>query len=464
MKYSNCFWINQAFEKEKPNPTPLQKDIDVDVCIVGGGYTGLWTAINLKKEQPEKSIAIIEQKFCGYGASGSNGGCVLTLATKYTSLVKFYGKNEAKRLVKASEKSIQDIKIFCNKHNIECGLKIDGALYIATNYSQVGTMQKTLDALDEEEINSWKKWELEKCYEYAGTKSLSEGFYSPNAGSVQPALLVRGMARVAKEMGIAIYEDTPMEKLIETATPQVKTPKGTVTAKKVVLATGAWMASKFKKFERTMTVVSSDMTITEPCPELLDKIGLKHGGTVCDSRIFVNYYHRTIDDRLMLGKGGNVFAYGCKMLPYYFEKSAYEGQLRDVIQRFLPELKEVKLATSWNGGSDRTKNGFPIFGTFEKNKNILYGYGYSGNGVAQSYLGGKILSSMVLEKNDQWSNTGFVGGTKRKFPPEPFRYYGALMVRNAIRRKEKVEDLEKQPLWIDKQFAKLAKAAGKADK
>ena len=359
---------------------------------------------------------------------------------------------------------MQAIKEFCDDHNIDCGLKIDGALYMSTNRSQVGVMQPILDALDEEEINSWKEWELEKCYNYTGTKSLLEGFYSPNAGSVQPALLVRGMARVAKEMGIEIYEDTPMEKLIETNTPQVKTPNGTVTAKKVVLAINAWIASKFKQFERSMTVVSSDISITEPCPELLEKIGLKHGATVCDSRIFVNYYHTTMDGRLMLGKGGNVFAYGCKMIPYYFEKSGYESQLKRVIDRFFPQLKEVKLEGSWNGGSDRTKTGFPIFGKLNDNPNILYGYGYSGNGVAQSYLGGKILASLVLEKNDEWSNAGFVGGVKGYFPPEPFRYYGALMVRNAIRRKEKAEDLEKNPLWIDKQFAKFAKAAGKADK
>ena len=420
--------------------------------------------MQIKQESPEKSIVIVEQNICGHGASGVNGGCVLTLATKYTTLAKFYGEAEAKRLVQESENAVTEIDKFCKKHKIDCDLRIDGALYMATNQSQVGSMDGVLDALEKSKINSWKQWDLEKCYSFAGTKFLKEGFFSPKAGSVQPALLVRSMARVAREMGIEIYGKTPMKKLIESNTPQVQTPQGKVTAKKVVVAINAWMATKFKKFERSIAVVSSDMAITKPCPELLEEIGLKHGATVCDSRIFVHYYHTTSDGRLMLGKGGNTFAYGSKMIKSFFERSRYEGQLSNAISKFFPKLKEVGLESSWNGGSDRSVSGFPFFGNLNKHPNIVYGFGYSGNGVAQSYLGGKILTSLVLEKNDEWSKCGFVGGPRGYFPPEPIRWLGSLMVRNAIRRKELAEDLDKKPNWIDKQLAKFAKAAGKADK
>lgn len=272
------YWYGQALKEEgEPQANPLTEDIKADVCIIGGGYTGLWTAIQLKDREPELDIVIIEQKLCGYGASGCNGGCVLTLSTKYLSLKKFYGKKEAQRLIEASEEAVHKIKDFTEHHNIDCDLRIDGALYIATNESQLGVMDPVLNALDEKKINSWDKMPLDEAKKFAATDEMHEAFYSPSAGSVQPAKLVRGLARVARDKGIKVFEDTPMKEIVESHPPKVITPNGSVTAKKVVVAINAWMASKYKKFERTMAVVSSDMGITEPIPELLDELKLKHG-------------------------------------------------------------------------------------------------------------------------------------------------------------------------------------------
>lgn len=459
------FWFDQALKQEgEPQATPLDQHITADVCIIGGGYTGLWTAFELKEKQPNIDIVIIDKDLCGYGASGCNGGCVLTLATKFLSMSKFYGKKEAKRLVKASEDAVDHIKAFTEKHNIECDLRIDGSQYIATNGAQVGTMDPVMQALDQEGIKSWQRQDLDEAKQFARTDDMQEAFFSDKAGSVQPALLVRGMARVAREMGIRIFEGTPMEKIEETSTPKVITPNGSITANKVVVAINAWMATKFKQFERTIAVVSSDMGVTEPIPELLEEIGLNHGATICDSRIFVHYFHTTSDGRLMLGKGGNTFAYGSKMIPSFFEESAYHDQVKNAITRFYPKLKDVKLEQTWNGGSDRSTTGFPFFGNLNNHPDIHYGFGYSGNGVTQAYLGGKILASLCLNHDDEWSNCGFVGGPRGKFPPEPVRWMGAMMVRNAIRAKEAAEDQEKNPSTYSKFMATFAKGAGKADK
>jgi putative aminophosphonate oxidoreductase len=460
------YWFDKALRLEgEPIATPLSEDIDTDVCIVGGGYTGLWTALMLKEAQPEGKIVVIEQQRCGYGASGSNGGCLLTLATKYLTLKKMYGETEAKRLVKASEDAVSAIAAFCRKHRIDCDLRLDGALYMATNPSQVGCMDSVLHALEGAHLNSWAKLNLEQAKVFAGTQDLHEGMYSKAAGSVQPARLVRGLARVAREMGVVIHEDTPMDSLDEgCAKPKIKTPRGTITAQKVVLATNAWMATQFKQFSRTIAVVSSDMAITEPCPDLLAKIGLSHGATVCDSRIFVHYYHTTSDGRLLFGKGGNTFAYNSQMIPSFFLPSAYRGQLQGAINRFFPEFENVKLQACWNGGSDRSVTGFPFFDRLNGNPNIFYGLGYSGNGVTQAYLGGKILSALVRGVDDVWSRCGFIGGPRGQFPVEPIKWLGSVMVRNAIRKKEADEDAGKIPSLYSTFMARFAKAAGKADK
>mgnify|MGYP003323401743 CR=1 FL=1 len=125
--------------------------------------------------------------------------------------------------------------------------------------------------------------------------------------------------------------------------------------------------------------------------------------------------------------------------------------------------KEAKITSSWNGPSERTKTGFPFFGYHPKNKNISYAFGYSGNGVLTCHVGGEILSSMVLEENNEWTKSNFCKGPIQMFPPEPFRWLGALIIRNAVRRKESAQEKEVDPKWIDKQLAKLAISVGRVD-
>ncbi|MCP4195476.1 MAG: FAD-dependent oxidoreductase [Planctomycetaceae bacterium] len=465
MKPFRPYWFDKALIAEgNPAPESLAEQIDVDVCIIGGGYTGLWTALDLKARNPELTIAILEQKQCGFGASGCNGGCVLTLATKYLSLCRFYGETEAQRLVIASEEAVDQIQQFVKRYNISCDLRIDGSLYVATNPAQVGVSDAVMRALEQADINSWKKLSLEAAKTLAATDGIQEGLFSPKAGSVQPALLVRGMARVAREKGIRIYENSPMNRIEKTDRPRVVTPNGSITCGKLVVAINAWMATQFKQFERSILVVSSDMGITEPIPELLNELNLRHGATICDSRLFVHYLHTTSDGRLMLGKGGNTFAYGSKMIPSFFSPSGHEDQIKQAIERFYPKLKSVQLEQSWNGGSDRSTTGFPFFGNLDGHPNIHYGFGYSGNGVTQSWLGGKILASLCLNANDEWTRCGFVGGPRGYFPAEPIRWVGSLLVRNAIRRKECAEDAGRTPSRFDNCMARFAASAGKTDK
>jgi glycine/D-amino acid oxidase-like deaminating enzyme len=166
----------------------------------------------------------------------------------------------------------------------------------------------------------------------------------------------------------------------------------------------------------------------------------------------------------MLGKGGNTFAFNNNMLPAFDQPSQYQQQLRDALDSFFPTLKDCKIERTWTGPSDRSATGLPFFGFLNDQPNIVYGLGYSGNGVGQTYMGGQILSSLVLELDNDWTRSGLAKGPLGRFPPEPIRWLGAMTVRNAVRRKENTEDAGGKPWWIDKQLAKLANAAGKSDK
>ncbi|TDB04802.1 FAD-dependent oxidoreductase [Halomonas marinisediminis] len=459
------YWIKKALDEEEIlECPPLENDIEADVCIVGGGYTGLWTAIMIKEQSPDVDVVVVEADVCGAGASGRNGGCALTWSAKYFTLEKLFGEEEAVRLVKESEESIYSIGKFCEKYEIDADFLLDGTLYTATNSSQLGANDSVISALESQGVNSFRKLSLSDVKKMSGSDKNIEAWYSPVAATVQPGKLVRGMRKVAIELGVKIFESTPMLKLEEGVPATVVTPSGNVRAEKIVLGINAWMARSFPRFERTIAIVSSDMIITESCPEVLEKIGLTSGVSVLDSRTFVHYYHRTPDGRIMLGKGGNTFSYGGKVSPVFDKPSPYRNYLHKSLVSFFPELSGVEIEASWNGASDRSVTGLPFFGKLNNSSNIFYGFGYSGNGVGPCHMGGQILSSLVLGLDNDWVKSPLARGPLGYFPPEPFRYFGSLMVRNAIRRKEYAEDVERKPKFYDIRLSKLAAAAGKSDK
>lgn len=459
------YWFKQALEIEKPETAkPLQQNIQADVAIVGGGYTGLWTAIMIKQQSPEKQVVVIEKGLCGSGASGANGGCMLTWSTKFPTLKRLFGEEHAAWLVKESEQAVLEIDGFCQQHKIDAQLSLKGVYYTATNKAQMGGMQPVVDELKRLGVNSWRRCQLEELRVNAGSPRNVEGFHSPVAASVQPALLARGLRRVAIELGIEVYENTPMSRLDYGQLATVSTPKGSIQAKQVVLALNAWMVEQFKQFKNSIVVVSSDMVITKPVGDALSHSDWQTGSSVLDSRIFVHYYRDTPDGRLMLGKGGNQFSFNNHVDAMFNKPTRYQDLLRKSFDKLFPCLKGTEFDYSWTGGSDRSATGFPFFGQLDNQSNVFYGFGYSGNGVAQTRMGGKILSSLVLGLENEWTKSGLAKGPLGHFPPEPFRWTGAMMVRNAVRRKEEAEDNDKTPFIWDKWLAKLAGPAGKADK
>lgn len=205
------FWLQQALDSEQDALCPpLQGDARCDVCIVGGGYTGLWTALMLKEAAPALDVMLIEADICGAGASGRNGGCALSWSAKYFTLERLFGTAEAVRLVRESERSIAAIGAFCAANGIDCDYRLDGTLYTATNQAQVGATDAVIAALAQQGINSFERLPLEAVQRLAGSARHLEGWFSPAAATVQPGRLVRGLRRVALQRGVRIHEGTAM--------------------------------------------------------------------------------------------------------------------------------------------------------------------------------------------------------------------------------------------------------------
>jgi len=204
-------WLNEALAIEGQEESPrLEGDERADVCIVGGGYTGLWTAIRLKEIEPSLDVAIVEADICGGGASGRNGGFVLSWWSKYTSLTKLCGPDEALRLAQASANAVHEIGEFCTTNGIDARFHEDGYLWAATNKSQLGSWQDAIGELDRKSLHPFTELTQQELLARTGSPDHLGGVLEASGAIVQPALLARGLRRVAMGKGVRIFERSPM--------------------------------------------------------------------------------------------------------------------------------------------------------------------------------------------------------------------------------------------------------------
>ena len=456
------FWFDNAMQEEAyALPLSLPTKHHCDVCIIGGGFTGLWTAIKLKQQQANLKVTIIEKGFCGQGASGRNGGAMLTWSTKLPSLSKLVGLEKALFLVKESESAVHQIAEFVRQHGIDCDCRIDGCYYTASNEAQKHLLDPAIKMLEDNNLNAWQHCNTQTLIN-TGSAANIRGHYSPHGGSIQPAKLVRGLKQVAESLGVTIIEQCLYKAHSGHSPLNVETSQGNICANHLVFAVNAWLPTLKPQFQRNIVLVSSDMAITKPMPETLKHLSLNHGAAIIDSRIFVNYYRTTTDGRLMLGKGGNYFSFANRMSDKFEQPSRYQTLLNNSLSRFFPE-HNFEIDRTWTGPSDRSVTGFPFFGHLNNQANVIYAGGYSGNGVVQSFLGANILSALILKNAPVWQRCGLVNQALDNFVVDPFRTVGAYLIRNAIRRKERAEDNNTQVNPIDTYLASLIGSAGKVD-
>lgn len=288
-----------------------------------------------------------------------------------------------------------------------------------------------------------------------GSDRFLAGIHTPHAATLNPGKLVRGLRRVVLEHGVRVYENSPMTALDRSVTPRVRTAGGSITAGRVVLTMNAWMA-RFPELRPAILVIASDDAMTPPIPDLLERAGYRNGPLMNDSQIFVTGFRLTADGRLGPGITGGIIGFGGLGDARFEGPSVREAEIRDCVRRGLPKLADVPFVASWYGPIDRTRTGLPLFGALPSCPQVLYGYGFSGNGVCTTPLAGRILASLALGHKDEWSGCGLVRPVEAWMPPEPFKYLGALMVRAAIRRKDALGYRGRSPGPITRRLAALA--------
>jgi putative aminophosphonate oxidoreductase len=425
-----------------------------DVCIVGGGFTGLWTALELKRVEPSLDVVVVEADVCGTGASGRNGGFAMTFWHHFIGLERACGAAEAVRLARASDAAVAGIGEFCDEHGIQAHYRRAGWLWTATNLAQVGAWKSTMAAIERQGEAPFQRMDPDEVAARAGSSRHLAGVFEPGSATVQPALLARGLVRIARTLGVAVFENSPVVAIERAGQLTVRTDGGHVTADRVVVAMGAW-ASQLRELRRAFVIVSSDIVITDPVADLLAQTDLRDGVSISDSRLMVHYYRPTADGRVAFGKGGGRLAYGPRIPESFSGPSPIADEVTGSLRATYPWLASTPIAASWTGPIDRTVDGLPFFCTLGR-PDLVCGAGFSGNGVGPSALGGKILASLALGSDDEWAHCGLVRSPPSGLPPEPFRYFGGRVVRGAVARKERAEDANRRPAIIDRALARLA--------
>lgn len=448
------FWMEEIAGSLNKCPE-LQGHHAADVAIVGGGFVGLWTALTLKTLRPEAKVTILEQDLCGGGASGRNGGMVMSWWPKIASLLKFAGTDEALFLARAAEQAITDLEQFCLQHEIDAEFHRGGWLWTATSEAQKDAWQATVAACARLGESPFEPVDAATLQQITGSAAHLAGVFEKSNATVQPAKLAWGLRRVALSLGVNIYESTQVLSISHDSPSVLQTPRGTLTAGSVVLATNAWSCA-VPEIARAIVPVNSAIVVTEPVSGRLQQTGWTGGESITDSQLMVDYYRTTWGGRIAFGKGTGALAKG-SVIDNTFSRHAESMRMAEADFRSkYPLLEDVTLTHGWSGPIDRSYDSLPLFGTLQGTRHIHYGVGWSGNGVSPSQLGGRILARLALGIEDEWSRCALVNRKVRTFPPEPIKYLGGSLVRNAVRRKEARENRGLKPTRIDVALAGLA--------
>ena len=427
------WWLEEAGGPLEAAP-PLEGDTEADVAIVGGGYTGLWTALALKEREPGLDVVLLEADECGRGPSGRNGGFVHGYWSYLPRLRDEFGDQRSLEIARATDRIISGVREFCEAHGVDAWIREGGMLRIAATPSQDADVDRDIETVRAlgvaEEAVPLSAEELEQRIR---SPRFRKGVFWRDCATIQPARLVQGLRRVVGER-IRIHEHTRVNRIDD---GRLETESGTVRAKDVVVAMNA-AAAGWKPLRRQLTVFGSYVVLTEPVPELLERIRWTGGEAVIDGRMFLHYFRTTNDGRVLMGSGSGPIGFGGRVDERFFEDRGTVERAEQGLRYLLPDLAEAKITHAWGGPIDVSSDHLPFFGTVPGTR-IHYGAGYSGHGVGPSWLGGQILSRLVLGVDDELTGLPFVTRRVPKLPPEPIKRLGGGFVRASILAVEEAE-------------------------
>jgi glycine/D-amino acid oxidase-like deaminating enzyme len=414
------FWFDALGGRPSPRPG-LPGDITADVCIVGAGLTGLWTAYYLKKADPALDIAIVEREFAGYGASGRNGGWASGLiAGSRDHFAKLYGTDPVQTQQRVMNESVDEFVAVAATEGIKADIVKGGTIRIASSPAQVRRLQAGVEEDHHWGVSESRILERDELRERINIPEALLGAYTPHCARIQPAHFVRGLADVVVSLGVRIYESTTVTRI----EPGVAhTDRGAVRATVLLRATEGYTASLAGQ-RRTWLPMNSSMIVTEPLPQSVwDEIGWNGGETLGDKCYSHMYGQRTADGRIAIGGRG---------IPYRFASATdHDGttqqatirSLTDILHRRFPATRDHRVAHAWCGVLGVPRD-WCSSAAFDTSTGLGHAGGYVGQGVTTTNLAGRTLRDLVLGHDTELTRLPWVGHTSRAWEIEPLRWLG----------------------------------------
>ena len=425
-----------ARRRARRQAEPLQGTEDADVAVIGGGYTGLWTALFLKELELRRKVVVLEQELVGYGGSGRNAGIVgETIDHSHELAIEHFGLDEAKRLARLGRENLDAMETFLRERGIDAGFERPGQLIMALSPAHRDALERGRDAAEKVASHGWKILSRDEARAELASPLYEGALLAPRNGLVDPVRLSEGLRIVASQAGVRIHEKTRVTKIaFRKDRVEVRTDGGTVRARKIVLATNAYTRHLRRSVGARYLPLYDYVLTSEPLsPAQRKAIGWKSKRGVVDARTFFNYYRLTDDGRILWGTSeaayypGNRVDSSCDRSPKHF------AALEESFRRHFPQLAGLAFPYRWGGPIASTTRLTPFFGEAKQGR-LHYGLGYTGHGIGSSRIAGRILAHRALELPSALLDLEIVRKKPLPYPPEPFRRAAVALVTGALRR------------------------------
>jgi len=455
-------WWQQDLRRQPVDPAclPLSGSKAVDVAIVGGGYTGMWTALALKQREPKLSVAVLDAGRCGDGASSRNAGNVHGYWGAVATLRGLLGDDGALEVARLGTRAQSGIRDFAQSRDEDVWWREEGYLRVATNIKQEASIASLLKTAAEFGLRDVvRPLSRDELAFYCNSPAFRGGLLYSEGATVNPARLAAALRRAIIKMGVEVYENTAVTVVEPDAPSRVRTSAGEITARDVVLANYTGTLALPAVRQRT-TIFSSFPVMSQPAADELAALNWTRAHGIADLRMFQHYFRRTLDGRILMGSGSGRMSLGTDDgNPVLYRHAASMERAARGLRRFFPEVADRGIAASWGWPIEVSSDRLPFFGSIP-NTRIHYASGYSGHGVNATYIGGQCMASLVLRQSDQWSMSPFCRREQPLMPPEPFRFLGGRAIQSGILACEDAEDRGDEPPPIARFLAAVPKRLG----
>ncbi len=413
---------NPVWELTPAARPALSGDTSVDVCIIGAGFTGLWTAYYLLADRPDLSVLIIDAESVGFGASGRNGGwCSALLPQSADSMARSHGRAAAIAMRRAMQGTVRELGQVTKAAGIDCDFAPGGTILAARNPAQLARARAQV-AHDQSwsGLDDWSLLSATEIQKQIGIPDALGGTFTPHCARIHPGKLIRGLARSVAESGATIAEGTAALSL---SRGQVRTPHGVIRAPKIIRATEAWTA-RLPDERRTIAPVYSLVISTAPlAADFWQQAGLARGQTFSDHRNVIVYGQRTADDRLVFGGRGAPYHFGSAISPEFDLEPAVFRNLEQTLRGFFPYIGDFQVTHRW-GGPLGIHRDWHAAVRYDPAAGMGSAGGYVGDGVASAHLAGRTLAELLTDQATERTDLPWVQHSSRRWEPEPLRWLG----------------------------------------